>query len=74
MATMLETTAFAVASPTPRAPPEANCACNECPHMKKNTLEKVYLALRDLQPRLEMDPALLRAARVPIDRMLELSK
>ncbi len=56
------------------APPEASCACNECPHMKKNTLEKVYLSLRDLQPRLEMDEALMRAARVPIDRMLELSK
>ena len=56
------------------APPEANCACNECPHMKKNTLEKVYLSLRDLEPRLEMNEALLRAARVPIDRMLELSK
>jgi quinolinate synthase len=56
------------------APPEANCACNECPHMKKNTLEKVYLSLRDLEPQLHMDPALMRAARVPIDRMLELSK
>jgi quinolinate synthase len=56
------------------APPEANCACNECPHMKKNTLEKVYLSLRDLEPRLEMDPALITAARVPIERMLELSK
>ena len=56
------------------APPEANCACNECPHMKKNTLEKVYLSLRDLEPRLEMDPALMRAAKVPIDRMLELSR
>jgi quinolinate synthase len=55
------------------APPEANCACNECPHMRKNSLEKVYLALRDLEPRLEMDPALLKAARVPIDRMLALS-
>ncbi|MBX3209514.1 MAG: quinolinate synthase NadA [Labilithrix sp.] len=55
------------------APPEASCACNECPHMKKNTLEKVYLALRDLEPRLEMDEALLRAARVPIDRMLAMS-
>jgi quinolinate synthase len=55
------------------APPEANCACNECPHMKRNTLEKVYFALRDLQPRLEMDPALLSRARVPIDRMLALS-
>ena len=56
------------------APPEASCACNECPHMKKNTLEKVYLSLRDLAPRLEMDEALLRAARIPIDRMLEMSK
>ncbi|MDF2695940.1 MAG: Quinolinate synthetase [Labilithrix sp.] len=56
------------------APPEANCACNECPHMKKNTLEKVYLSLRDLEPRLEMNEALMHAARVPIDRMLELSK
>ena len=55
------------------APPEANCACNECPHMKKNTLEKVYLSLRDLEPRLEMNTALLRTARVPIDRMLALS-
>ena len=56
------------------APPEANCACNECPRMKKKTLEKVYLALRDLEPRLEMDAALMRAALVPIERMLELSK
>jgi quinolinate synthase len=56
------------------APPEANCACNECPHMKKNTMEKVYLSLRDLAPRLEMDGALMRAALVPIERMLRLSK
>ena len=55
------------------APPEANCACNECPFMKKNTLEKVYLALRDLEPRLEMAPPLLEKARVPIERMLALS-
>lgn len=55
------------------APPEANCACNECPHMRKNTLEKTYLALRDLAPRLEMDAQLLTAARIPIERMLALS-
>jgi quinolinate synthase len=55
------------------APPEANCACNECPHMKKNTLEKVYLSLRDLSPQLEMRSDLLTRARVPIDRMLALS-
>ena len=55
------------------APPEANCACNECPHMRKNTIEKVYTSLRDLSPRLEMRVDLLLRARVPIDRMLALS-
>ena len=54
-------------------PPQANCACNECPFMKMNTLEKLYLALRDLSPRIEMDPTLREKARVPIDRMLALS-
>lgn len=55
------------------APPEANCACNECPFMKKNTLEKLYLSLRDLTPRIEMSAELLDKARLPIDRMLALS-
>jgi quinolinate synthase len=55
------------------APPEGHCACNECPFMKKNTLEKVYLALRDLTPRIEMRPDLLARARAPIERMLALS-
>ncbi len=54
-------------------PPQANCACNECPFMKKNTLEKVYVALRDLAPRIEMDVDLRTRARTPIDRMLALS-
>jgi quinolinate synthase len=54
-------------------PPEASCACNECPYMKLNTLEKIYTALRDLTPRLEMDPELRSKARLPIDRMLALS-
>ncbi|HTQ44779.1 MAG TPA: quinolinate synthase NadA [Polyangiaceae bacterium] len=55
------------------APPDANCACNECPFMKKNTLEKVYLSLRDLTPRIEMSPDLMARARRPIERMLALS-
>jgi quinolinate synthase len=55
------------------APPDSNCACNECPYMRKNTLEKVYLALRDLSPRIEMPPDLLERARRPIERMLALS-
>jgi quinolinate synthase len=54
-------------------PPEANCACNECPFMRLNTMEKLYLALRDLSPRIEMDAGLRERARLPIDRMLALS-
>ncbi|MCU0656241.1 MAG: quinolinate synthase NadA [Polyangiaceae bacterium] len=57
----------------PAPPMNERCACNECPHMKRNTLEKVYLALRDLQPRIEMDASLRERARLPIDRMLALS-
>jgi quinolinate synthase len=55
------------------APPEASCACNECPFMRLNTLEKVYLALRDLTPRVELPPELRERAKVPIERMLALS-
>lgn len=55
------------------APPDGNCACNECPFMRLNTPEKVYLALRDLEPRLEMDETLRQRALVPIERMLALS-
>jgi len=56
------------------APPEEeSCSCNECPFMRLNTPEKVYLALRDLEPRLEMAEDLQRRARVPLERMLELS-
>jgi quinolinate synthase len=55
------------------APPLANCACNDCPFMKMNTLEKVYTSLRDLTPQIEMAPALMERARLPIERMLALS-
>ena len=41
--------------------------------MKLNTLEKIYLALRDNEPQLQMDPELLERARVPLDRMLAIS-
>lgn len=54
-------------------PQDSTCACNECPFMKKNSLEKVYLALRDLEPRIEMEPELRERARLPIERMLALS-
>lgn len=55
------------------APPTNNCACNDCPHMKRNTLEKVYLALKYEQPELLMDESLRIAALKPIQRMLDLS-
>src|SRR5690606_16151730 len=56
------------------APPEnESCSCNECPFMRLNTPEKVYLALRDMKPELIMDPLDQARARAPIERMLELS-
>ena len=54
-------------------PPEGSCACNMCPFMRLNTMEKVYLALRDLEPRIEMPEELRERARLPIERMLALS-
>lgn len=56
------------------APPEnESCNCNECPFMRLNTPEKVYLALRDLSPELVMNEDDRIRARLPIERMLELS-
>ncbi len=55
------------------APPNGNCACNECPFMRLNTLEKLYLSLRDLAPEIHMSEELRLAALKPIERMLALS-
>lgn len=50
---------------------EGACAsCSACPYMKLNTIEKIYLALRDLEPAIEMDEELRERARLPLDRML----
>ncbi len=56
------------------APPNNACACNECPHMKRNTLEKVYLCLKYEQPEILMEETLRLAAKRPIDRMMEISR
>ncbi len=56
------------------APPDNNCACNDCPHMKRNTLEKIYLCMEYEVPEILMDEELRIAAKKPIDRMLEISK
>jgi quinolinate synthase len=55
------------------APPEENCACNTCPHMKRNTLEKLYLCLRDLEPQIHVGERVRLAAKRSIDRMLEMT-
>ncbi|HOR27595.1 MAG TPA: quinolinate synthase NadA [Candidatus Sumerlaeota bacterium] len=56
------------------APPTNTCACNECPHMKRNTLEKLYLCMRDRAPAIELDEELRQRALLPIRRMLEMSR
>jgi len=55
------------------APPENNCACNDCPHMKLNTLEKVYLCMKYELPEIILDENIRVAAKRPIDKMLEIS-
>ena len=55
------------------APPNNSCACNDCPYMKLNTLEKIYNTLKYEQPELHMKPELIELAKKPITRMLELS-
>jgi quinolinate synthase len=56
------------------APPNNNCACNDCPYMKLNTLEKIYLCLEYETPELLMAEDLRLKALAPIERMLEISK
>ena len=55
------------------APPNNLCACNDCPHMKRNTLEKVYLCLKNELPEIYVPADIIGKARKPIERMLEIS-
>ena len=52
---------------------DGNCNCNICPYMALNTMEKLYLALRDLSPRIEIEEGLRLAAKKSLDRMLEMA-
>jgi quinolinate synthase len=52
---------------------DGNCACNICPYMALNTMEKLYLALRDLQPQITLDEEIRLAAKRSLDRMLEMA-
>lgn len=55
------------------APPEESCACNQCPYMKLNTMEKLYLCMKHCSPEVVLDEEIRRRALLPIQRMLEMS-
>ena len=52
---------------------DGNCNCNMCPYMALNTLEKLYVALRDLKPQIELSNDIMARARVPLERMLDMA-
>ncbi len=55
------------------APPDNSCACNDCPHMKRNTLEKLYLCIKNGMPEVTVPEDIIKKARLPIERMLDIS-
>ncbi len=55
------------------APPNNTCACNDCPHMKRNTLEKLYLCIKNGLPEVTVPMEVIKKAKIPIERMLEIS-
>lgn len=57
-----------------QAPAQGSCACNECPYMKLNTLEKIEKTLQTLSPAIEVEPHIVEKARVGLRRMLEITK
>jgi quinolinate synthase len=56
------------------APPDNACACNDCPHMKLNTLEKLYLCLKHERPEIRLEETLIMKASIPMNRMLDISR
>lgn len=56
------------------APPNNTCACNDCPHMKRNTMEKLYLAMKYEQPEIILEDWVINEGRSCIDKMLDISK
>lgn len=57
----------------PAPPNDSTCGCNDCNFMKLNTLEKLRDCLRDMAPTIEVDPEIARKARLPIEKMLDIS-
>jgi quinolinate synthase len=56
------------------APPDNHCACNDCPHMKRNTLEKLYLCMKYELPEILLPDWVIEQGRASIDRMLDISR
>lgn len=72
---MQQRSAGSVFYPVPGMEEGGACiSCNNCPYMKMNTMEKLYLCMRDQTPQIELEEPLLQAARGSLDKMLELSK
>jgi quinolinate synthase len=57
----------------PAPPEEESCSCNECPHMKLNTMEKLYLCMKNKSPEIKLDAEIAARALLPINKMLEMS-
>jgi quinolinate synthase len=57
----------------PAPPEDDNCSCNECPYMRLNTLEKLYLCMKNQYPEISMDEEIRRKALLPIEKMLAMS-
>ena len=55
------------------APPDNSCACNDCPHMKRNTIEKLYLCIKNGLPEVTVPLNIIKRAQLPIERMLDIS-
>ena len=58
----------------PAPPNDSTCGCNDCSYMKLNTLEKLYNALKNEEPEVFVDSSIIERAKLPILRMLEISK
>ncbi|GBD86392.1 quinolinate synthase A [bacterium BMS3Abin03] len=57
----------------PAPPEEESCSCNECPYMKLNTMEKLYLCMKNRSPEIELDSEIIKQSLLPINKMLEMS-
>jgi quinolinate synthase len=55
------------------APPDSTCACNQCPYMKLNTMEKLYLCMKEQKPEITLDEEIRLKALKPIQKMMEMS-